>query len=684
MSETIIAGDGGHRNGHRPTEDELADSNLLLQGALLAARAGFKVFPIFETDGPVCACGDPECTDQGKHPTKANWQGRATRDEVQIRKWWAAQPKRNIGALTGAAGGIWAVDVEVRDGEDGRETILELEREHGLLPDTVEAITGSGGTHLIYAYPDRDWYVPNGVKVLPGVDVRGEGGYIVIAPSIHKSGRRYSWDVDRHPDDVQLAGAPEWLLKVVGAYRMVAAVAWGTSRGAGTPNVAGAEIPEGKRNRTLASLAGSMRNRGMEEDEILAALLVTNNNRCKPPLREDDVLRIAASIAKYEPDDDGATFSPAGKGTAAAPEDKDAVGGQDTHAGAGVVRQDILEKYPHWKPSVLSELSSQGAAIPWDWGAYMAPGQITSLTALWKIGKTTFVSYLVRAFGATSPGDGLGAPDARPEFCSQPIRIGRRVLIISEESKERWAARREELGLGDHIAVIARPFLGRPSPREWVMFIGYVGKLALQDSYNVVIFDTMHNLWCVDNENDASQVIAAMTPLYLITAAGAAVLMTFHPGKVDTQEGRLTRGSGSVGGFADIILEMRRYDASRVDDTRRTITAYSRWEETLPELVVELDMDAREYRLVGTKAHASAVERLTVIKDILPREGPGITPGQVCQGWPLDCGITKPGEKTIKRALDAAITFGDTPGVKATGKGISNDPLRYWLRGHEN
>jgi hypothetical protein len=63
----------------------------------------------------------------------------------------------------------------------------------------------------------------------------------------------------------------------------------------------GGAIPEGHRNDTLMSLAGTMRRRGMGFDEIKAALLVSNSKRCDPPLAEDEVRKVASSVCRYKP-----------------------------------------------------------------------------------------------------------------------------------------------------------------------------------------------------------------------------------------------------------------------------------------------------------------------------------------------------------------------------------------------
>jgi putative DNA primase/helicase len=139
-------------------------------------------------------------------------------------------------------------------------------------------------------YPDFSVKNPAG-KLGPGLDIKGEGGAIVVAPWLHACGKRYRWR-----SGVAGADAPEWLLRLLREAQRL--------RANGSSAIGGA-IPEGRRNDTLTSLAGTMRRRGMGFDEIEAALLVTNNKRCDPPLAEDEVRKIARSVCRYEPAGEG-------------------------------------------------------------------------------------------------------------------------------------------------------------------------------------------------------------------------------------------------------------------------------------------------------------------------------------------------------------------------------------------
>jgi hypothetical protein len=134
-----------------------------------------------------------------------------------------------------------------------------------------------------------------------GLDVRGDGGYIVVPPSWHRSGRIYEWEASTHPDEVPLPPAPAWLVERATA-----------SGAAPSPPASPLDdtIPEGRRNDALTSLAGSMRRRGMTSEEIQPALAAVNARRCTPPLAHAELWRIAASVGRYPAAPDRAARGP--------------------------------------------------------------------------------------------------------------------------------------------------------------------------------------------------------------------------------------------------------------------------------------------------------------------------------------------------------------------------------------
>lgn len=182
----------------------------LLGAALAYAGRGWYVFPLHTAIGGRCSCGDPTCGSVGKHPRTKNGLRDATTDEPTIRRWWAKWPDANIGIATGAESGVVVLDVDANNG--GEQSLLELKARHGPLPETVQAITG-GGRHVYSRHPGGEVRIRNVVRVLglPGLDLRGDGGYVVAPPSRHASGRQYLWELSSDPADVPLAPLPAWL-----------------------------------------------------------------------------------------------------------------------------------------------------------------------------------------------------------------------------------------------------------------------------------------------------------------------------------------------------------------------------------------------------------------------------------------------------------------------------------------
>lgn len=196
---------------------EKSERPLHLMAASAAAYAekfGWSVFPVYQiTRNGVCACGKAQCKRPGKHPIGAavpHGLKDASRDPATIRKWWREYPQANIGIPTGATSGFSVLDVDVHKGGD--DALFALEQEHGKLPETVMQLTGGGGYHYLFKTPDGV-KIKNSVESLgTGLDIRGDGGYVVGAPSNHISGREYVWEASCHPRDVEIADMPGWLL----------------------------------------------------------------------------------------------------------------------------------------------------------------------------------------------------------------------------------------------------------------------------------------------------------------------------------------------------------------------------------------------------------------------------------------------------------------------------------------
>jgi putative DNA primase/helicase len=178
-----------------------------------AEKLGWPVAPAHWIEpSDQCSCRDPKCSSPGKHPIASlaphGFQD-ATKDLETIEKWWAQYPKANIIVPTGSPSGIWALDVDPAHG--GGDSLADLEAQDELLPVSQEQITGGNGRHLMFNHPGPAFRNTAG-KLGAGLDTRGEGGYIIAAPSNHKSGNLYRWKEGQKPGQVELADVPAWLL----------------------------------------------------------------------------------------------------------------------------------------------------------------------------------------------------------------------------------------------------------------------------------------------------------------------------------------------------------------------------------------------------------------------------------------------------------------------------------------
>lgn len=265
---------------------------ILLEAALAYVRKAWPALPVHTPAQGKCSCLKVECPHPGKHPRTRHGLKDATTDESVIRRWWEMWPSANIAVATGNESGLVVLDIDPRHGGD--ENLHALEAAHGTLPETITALTGGGGLHKLFAHPGGRVKCCTGKDaLLPGVEVKGDGGYIIVEPSLHVSGRAYAWEIGCGPGEIPMALLPTWLLGLI----VQKAV-----RSKGVPAARIDErISEGSRNATLASFAGTMRRRGMSQSAILAALLEENAQRCDPPLEEEEVQGIVKSIARYAP-----------------------------------------------------------------------------------------------------------------------------------------------------------------------------------------------------------------------------------------------------------------------------------------------------------------------------------------------------------------------------------------------
>ena len=206
-----------------------------LEAALDYARCGIPVFP---------------CNPIDKKPLTPNGFKDATRDETQIRAWWQQYPNAMIGAPMGPASNLWAIDLDLDPARkiDGKATLDQLVTQRGALPPTWATITPRGGRHLIFSWDPNVEIRNSASKIGPGIDVRGNGGYICLPPSRNATGGTYQWE----PGGPQTAAlAPPWLVALAKAKKASAYAKAALEREC--KNVAAAQ--PGTRNSTLNTAA---------------------------------------------------------------------------------------------------------------------------------------------------------------------------------------------------------------------------------------------------------------------------------------------------------------------------------------------------------------------------------------------------------------------------------------------
>jgi hypothetical protein len=165
----------------------------LLEAALAYAERGWHVFP---------------CKPRDKRPATPNGFKDATTDRLKIARWWAANPACNVAIATGAASGFFVLDV---DAPEGFRSAATLTMQHGSLPHTMTQRTGGGGWQHLYAMPEGVRIGNSAGRLGAGLDVRGDGGYVVVAPSVHPSGNAYAW---RDLND-EIAEPCAWLISLI-------------------------------------------------------------------------------------------------------------------------------------------------------------------------------------------------------------------------------------------------------------------------------------------------------------------------------------------------------------------------------------------------------------------------------------------------------------------------------------
>lgn len=224
-----------------------------------------------------------------KVPLTKNGFKDATRDLPTINGWWTRFPSANIGCATGCESGIVVLDIDAKP--DAHSVLKEFEKRFGDVPSTQMAASGGGGFHFFYS-SSKSICTRN--KIIQGVDFKADGGYIVLPPSVHPSGRSYEW-MNPPSEGIRFSELSDELLKVV-------------DKDNGTqPKQTShfyllhfGDVQDGDRTDTLTSMIGHLLARKVEPLLVREIALAVNASKFKPPLPQDKILKTLNSFAGRE------------------------------------------------------------------------------------------------------------------------------------------------------------------------------------------------------------------------------------------------------------------------------------------------------------------------------------------------------------------------------------------------
>jgi Bifunctional DNA primase/polymerase, N-terminal/Primase C terminal 1 (PriCT-1) len=246
---------------------------------------GIPVLPIHIPVGKGCSCSRSHLCDHiGKHPRMKGGAHNASADVAVVEGLREQYPISNWAIPTGESSGIVVIDV------DGPEAIKSLAKFQPISTPTVKT---SKGYHLYFEHPGGQ--IDNYVRILPQCDIRGDGGYIIVPPSLHKSGVRYQWMKGHALGEIKLQPLPSGLLEIIRtSERDVKKTRpdWGEKFSE--------KAAKGERNSHIVSLCGHLLCRDVDVIAVHSLMQGWNQMFCAPPLSGDEIEGIVISIAKRE------------------------------------------------------------------------------------------------------------------------------------------------------------------------------------------------------------------------------------------------------------------------------------------------------------------------------------------------------------------------------------------------
>ena len=585
-----------------------------LPTALDYANRGWRVVPIRPGE---------------KRPALTNWTVTASKDPQQITEWFTGPfADHGIGIATGPESGIFVLDVDITDTKCGDETLNDLEQQYGRLPETLIAITGSGGWHIYLNYPPNlEIRNDAGRRLGPGLDIRGTGGQVVAPPTIHPNGNAYQWDQGCQT----IADAPPWLLQLLTAHtepvqKPVQPTGDITDSIAATynNNTTWSQLLNDDGWTLTQTLADGEQHWTRPDKDIRDGISATTFHQGR------DILTVFTSSLTWLPED---SYSRFGYYSCRHHQgDRSAAATHLHHIAARTTEnyfetQLITPTIATIEPADRIELAH---LVNWDklwsddrpdeeWIAepLIPKGRSVALYAPAKAGKSTITLAIVAA--VATGGRILGQTRATPTSC---------LYLDYEMTEDDLIERLTGLGYGpqDNLTNLHYALLPSLPPLDTPEGAHAILNLVDQTAAQLVVVDTFGR--AVQGDEDKADTVRAFyrhTGLSL-KARGVAVLRTDHSGK-DTAKGM--RGSSAKNDDVDIVWQLSRTDTNKGHGIRlnRTHTRLSWVPQDIRISRIETDnghdyiIDAQEQIWPnGTRQDADLLDSLNIPADMKSRK----------------------------------------------------------------
>lgn len=477
----------------------MLNTQTMKEAALELAGLGFRVHPLYPIgDHLQCTCYNRDCQTIGKHPRLQDWVTNATSQPSIVALWWDAHPDDGIGIATGD--GLVVVDLDNEDAINGWSDL-----------GSTWAVKTGRGMHLYYRTNEQ---VRNSAGRLgTGIDVRGEGGYVVAPPTLHKSGARYSWIAGVPEPGERAAQLPQAVLDKLldGPGPVFEPIDWEV----GEDGICGwpfGTLAMGDRNVSMTRYVGALYRADMNDDEVFTLAREANAAYLSPPLSERELGTIVRSISRRDERTRELRDSDPLMPMPHVPQSNVSV---------------VNNKPSKFKLITASTVKTEG--IEWVWPGYLGRKLVTNLSGDGGVGKSVLTADLAARLST-----GVGWPDG------SPCEVGSTVFLNAEDDASTVMVPRLRAAGGDLTRIHLAPDLMR-FPADLDELASLISHL---EPSLLVIDPIMAFLDSRIDPNDQARVTMLLTKISAMAIAQrCAVLIVQHLRKQEGQAVYKTSGS---------------------------------------------------------------------------------------------------------------------------------------------